>query len=774
MTDAMQPAADQHSPQQPPPTSQPPVPADRNRHSSVDFSTALSIWRDINLTDLQSSLAATAPALLDAQKAAVVNRKKLAEQTRDFKKQPDDAKLDAIKPLLKAYQAEIDTLTKRSKLAENAFLNAHSALVAAPDPYPLLEIVLDQAAALADLDSAKAENVRLRRENAELKASAARRSDGEHEAKRLQQRVDQLESESERRLAERTDAVEKEVSARWDERIRNLQERERDLAQSLRVAQEQLQELKTRDESATARLLEQGQEADDRETRGKLAEIELVSRDLERAQSRVESVERRNEQLRAEIESIRSGRDDDDRVDRLAKELAQREARIAQLQELIESEQRSLQGVRDQAARSADEAAKAQRDREAEVESLRARLARCADYDDIKRELDIVKMVEFSNEFGDDDDDGDVNDNNDERDAGNEARSNGNGQDWNKSGAAKPLEALLLDKNRKLQDQLTSLRVAHNELSTASTASSGELDRLKREVARLQALTEKLENDLVSIGGGGGRSGGSETPGAEPAAARSASASAAMSAEEALAEMDRIAASPSRSSTQQQQQSQSQLATQPTSAGATTPSTPRQAPPSSTPSSGADTSILPIITSQRDRFRARNAELEEELRKQFTTISELRNEIKTLQADNLGLYEKLRYLQTYGGGGNGSGGAEGSNGSAVRIAMGEYPPPQRGGAAAGADLSAVGVARRTSADEKYRLRYEESMNPWERFKGRRLLHMLTRLVLSHRRMRLLFLLYAFFLHAMVFAMLFEIGHSSSTSTCAIHDPSRPT
>ena len=74
---------------------------------------------------------------------------------------------------------------------------------------------------------------------------------------------------------------------------------------------------------------------------------------------------------------------------------------------------------------------------------------------------------------------------------------------------------------------------------------------------------------------------------------------------------------------------------------------------------------MPIVTSQRDRFRQRNAELEEvcqlldvqdnilrltsfqELRKQFNIISELRAEVKSLQADNLKLYEKVRYMQSY-------------------------------------------------------------------------------------------------------------------------------
>jgi len=41
-----------------------------------------------------------------------------------------------------AYQTEIDSLTKRSKAAESAFLNAYKVLADAPDPYPLLEAAI--------------------------------------------------------------------------------------------------------------------------------------------------------------------------------------------------------------------------------------------------------------------------------------------------------------------------------------------------------------------------------------------------------------------------------------------------------------------------------------------------------------------------------------------------------------------------------------------------------------------------------------------------------
>jgi homeobox protein cut-like len=45
----------------------------------------------------------------------------------------------------------------------------------------------------------------------------------------------------------------------------------------------------------------------------KLAEMEMMVSDLERANSRVAAVERRNELLRAEIEAVRSGQETEEK-----------------------------------------------------------------------------------------------------------------------------------------------------------------------------------------------------------------------------------------------------------------------------------------------------------------------------------------------------------------------------------------------------------------------------------------------------------------------------
>lgn len=703
---------------------------------SIDFAAALSIWKEIKLADLQQLLNSTAPELLEAQKAAVSNRKKLADQTREFKKQPDANKLESFKPLLKAYQAEIDTLTKRSKTAENAFLNVHSALTTAPDPYPLLEVTLEQAASLNDLETLKEENARLKADLAAHAAEADASKAREAENARLQQRISALEHDFDAQLQQRTSALERELSAKWDERIRNLKEREADLTKSLNLAQEQLKDLKSKDETATAKLLENRHDDEHRGAKGNLAEVELLSRDLERAHARVESVERRNEQLRAEIESVKSGRQESDKLQKLEAETQEKDRKLGQIQSLLEAERQHSAALAEQVASTRSEKVRLQAEKEAEIEALRSKLQQRSDYAEIKRELEIVKAVHFNTE------------DDEETESTVPALAGEEGVAKSTAADSKSLEALLLEKNKRLEDQLATLRVANGELSASLDKATLDLTSLQPELARLRSLNTRLETDLASVG----REGRSNAKGA-----------AVMSAEDALKEMESLEAEATQANHSAKVRGKDAV-------NGVHPARAIPSPRSSTSSPAAgDSSILPIVTSQRDRFRSRNAELEEELRKQFETISELRTEIKTLQADNLALYEKVRYLQSYGPSGgrrSGAGGESviqiGAGGATGRTdASGAYPPPRLG-------------------DDKYRAKYEEAMNPFEAFRGReqsramaqlnpleRALHMLTRLVLSHRRMRLFFMAYAIFLHFLIFGMLFEVSHTSSAETCSV-------
>ncbi|KAI5890717.1 uncharacterized protein SCHCODRAFT_02352021 [Schizophyllum commune H4-8] len=277
-----------------------------------NFSGALATWRDVNLSELQKQLDAQGIEIVDNQKESVVGRKALADKTKEFKRIPDAEKLAAYKGLLKAYQTEIDNLTKRSKTAENAFLNVYKVLAEAPDPYPLLEAAVDQTVKVAETREFEAQIARLREENAELRKRVNEVSALEAAKKKAEGRIETLEAKMEDMIQDKVAQKENELHATYDERLRNYEEREQDLQKQVSLAKNQLRDLRASNENNQAKLLDHSQRQD-QEVVAKLAEMDMIVADLERANSRVATVERRNEILRADIEALRSGADSSDR-----------------------------------------------------------------------------------------------------------------------------------------------------------------------------------------------------------------------------------------------------------------------------------------------------------------------------------------------------------------------------------------------------------------------------------------------------------------------------
>lgn len=543
----------------------------------------------------------------------------------------------------------------------------------------------------------------------------------EAEKTRLTNRINQLESSLETRINDARKSLEAELTAKWDERIRNHQAREEDLTKSLESTQTQLKEVRSNYAKVTERLLQHGEEVERDQRNGKIEELEMISEELSRSNERVRAVERRNEQLRQEIERLKSGIGEEDRWREMEKRQQESEDENRRLARILEEENQKSSKSEDDLTRGLKELDLQVKEKDREIATLRKRLQSMADYDEIKRELEIFKYVEFAVES--------------DRQMDDEGKTPGP----TTATAAKPLEALLIEKNRQLQDEVTNMRVAKTELESFSTQMKNELEHAQSEMLRLKSLNERLEDDLVNL-----------KPG-QSSTIRGEGNGKGMSAEEALAEMDKIA-----QSTEGREKVDVPAGFSPKQQILAIPFDNTKTANVNGPSLSTSNSILPIITSQRDRFRARNAELEEELRKQFETISELRTEVKTLQSDNLSLYEKMRYLQAYGTNSapqtfRGPGGGSRIVNVSARNDTGSYPPSDLRG------------------EDKYRDKYEAAMNPFEQFRGReqsrafnslnpleRVLHILTRLVLGHRRMRIFFIIYAISLHFLVFAMLFEI------------------
>lgn len=655
--------------------------------SATPFEQAIKAWSEIGLASLQHTLDDAGVEILENQKASMVSRKELAARTKAFKKSSDETKLVEIKSLLKLYQSEVDNLTKRGKFAETSFMNVYQALVEAPDPTPLLEASIDSVSAASEVS-------RLVDENAALVNKLAKYADYEN----IKRKLMQVEMKAIETSAAKVNAKEVEMKAIIDEKERHWAMKEAELNKQVQDARSQVKDLTANNEVMQARLSAQSGDqlaesigdASAAQAAGRIAELELVASDLERANRRTLEVEKRNVELRTELEAAKSGSKETDALAQLESQIQDLQQENVMLTAQLESTRTSAAQTKKSIQSKLDSLQRDLTRKTAEVESLSGKLGNMQDYTEIKRELEILKAVEFAYNDAEDDDDDDDEEN--EEPAEN-IQSN-----------SESLEKLMLARNKKLNNDTTLLRIANINLTEEVAALKNQVELTASELDKATRLNHKLEEDLLKFNGGNGSRGGpamSVVSGwHRPSTVRSGRVSPTAS-----------------------------ILGGSTGSGGQTPSL-------LTP--GADSSILPIITQQRDRFKARNTELEEELRKNWATINSLRKEIESVKSDNVELYEKARYASSY----------------------------KRNTTAMSVDNNSLAQGRSGDTEDRYRNVYEAGLSPFQQFKGlesqrayskmgpfERILYSFTRFILVNRFSRNLFLVYCVGLHLLVMAVL---------------------
>jgi homeobox protein cut-like len=614
----------------------------------------------------------------------------LAQKSKDFRKLDDAGKLNEWRGLLKAYQTFIDLLTTHSKSTSSAFLQLYSALAEAPDPYPLLEASIDSLVLNQEtVPRLTSENQRLQQTVSKLTSQL------ELTEKRLTE-----ERTARKALEEAQETKIKEVQASWaavtDESKDNWLAKEKALEEKIESQDRLMKELKANYE-VTQRLDRAENEGELPQNAAAVAELEILNSELERTSARLAEVEGRNEQLRLELAQASSHThsvqeqafEDSPAFLRIQSENSSLLRKLDAARFERDSDKRRLE---DKTRATVRELSLLKDERDA----LREKVSKWTDYEDVKRELEVLKSIEFST--GDDDD-------------GIKETDEVDALDRSKNGSAKKgrgdnLEQLLLARNKKLNNELTVLRVSHQDLQTRLDTLQASLDQTSSELDQSRSLTATLENDLLrlqdtssgtGIGGAPARNNAQPISGFDPHTSIHA-----IRAGEAV---------------------------------------------------GGGSGILPMITAQRDRFKTRNAQLEEELSKSGNTVSSLRQEIASLQRDNLQLYEKTRYVSSY----NRAGGPGATSGSSY-------------GASTSPSTDRFAPASSNIALDRYRSAYEANISPFAAFRGResaraynrmklpeRVVFSLTRMILANRLSRNLFAAYCLGLHLFVLLTIYWIS-----------------
>ncbi|CAN9079101.1 unnamed protein product [Alternaria alternata] len=689
------------------------------------FQKAIGAWRNIDLTTLIPQLDTVASDLVAHQRDTLTQRKDLAQKTKDFRKLDDASKLSDIKGLLKSYQNFIDLISNQSKTVQAAFFQVYSPLSEAPDPYPLLEASVDSLVTSEELvPKLTSENERLQKTVASLTTQL------DESDKNLEQ-----ERAARKALEDSRDSKIKDVEASWsavlNEKQDNWESKEKSLEEKVENQDRLLKELKASYE--VSQRLGQGEATDEEGGRGATAaELEIVSSELERTSHRLAEITARNEQLRLELAQSASApaqqlaAEDDPAFLRLRSENSSLLRKLENARFEKDSDRTRLETE----TRSLEREIKSLK---SEKEALREKVLKWSDYENVKQELEVLKSIEFAT--GDDDDE-----------ATEVALSQNNASS---KGKGETLEQLLLARNKKLSNELTVMRVSHQDLQTRLEALQEELSNTNMDLEKSRQLNETLEADLEKVQQ-------EATNAFDPSGMSVAGTYVSRYPQSSFAGGRRGRSSPTSSiiSGFDNSSQAPTLASLRAGGGGVEPM-------------GGGSGILPMITAQRDRFKKRNSELEAELQKSYQTVSSLRSEIGALQKDNLDLYEKTRYVSSYN-------------------AVNRGPASSASSYATNPNPSAInmGDGGGSAVDTKYRSAYESNLSPFAAFRGResaramkrmhlfeRMILRVTKFVLQTRTSRNIFAGYLLALHFMVFYFLFS--YEASAGAAVVVGPSVP-
>ncbi|KAL5818009.1 hypothetical protein ACOSQ3_026387 [Xanthoceras sorbifolium] len=453
--------------------------SDRDKSTSSSSSpvpVVANFWKDFDLEKEKIVLDEQGLRIAENQENSQKNRRKLAESTRDFKKASPEEKLSLFNSLLKGYQEEVDNLTKRAKFGENAFLNIYQKLYEAPDPYPALASIAEQDLKLSELES---ENRKMKVELEEFRTEATHLKNQQSTIRRLEERNRQLEQQMEEKVKEIVEIKQRSLAEENQKTMEVLKEREQALQDQLRQAQYSVANMQKLHELAQSQLFEVRAQSEE-DWAAKQSEVNLLMDEVERAQTRLLSLEREKGLLRSQLQTANEETDskNSDTLDSntfLENSLNVKEKIISELNMELHNIETTLSNEREQHRNEIKKLNALLNEKEAALEEMKKELqARPTEklVDDLRKKVKILQAVGYNSIEAED------------------WEVATDGEEMSK------MESLLLDKNRKMEHELTQLKVKLSEKTSLLETAEGKIAELTAKVNEQQKLIQKLEDDI--------------------------------------------------------------------------------------------------------------------------------------------------------------------------------------------------------------------------------------------------------------------------------------
>ncbi|KAJ4893950.1 Protein CASP [Raphanus sativus] len=554
------------------------TPPSSSSSSSSPIPIVTSFWKEFDLEKEKSVLDEQGLRIAENQENSQKNRRKLAESTRDFKKASPEDKLGMFNALLKGYQEEVDNITKRAKFGENAFLNIYQKLYEAPDPFPALASIAEQERKLSEVES---ENRKMKVELEEFRTEATHLKNQQATIRRLEERNRQLEQQMEEKIKEVVEIKQRNLAEENQKTLELLKDREQALQDQLRQAKDSVSTMQKLHELAQSQLFELRAQSDE-ETATKQSELSLLMDEVERAQTRLLTLEREKGHLRSQLQTANEDTENknSDNVDSnsiLENSLTAKEKIISELNMEIHNVETALANEREDHVAEIKKLNSLLNKKDTIIEEMKKELQERPSaklVDDLRKKVKILQAVGYNSIEA---------------------------EDWDAATTGEEMsrmESLLLDKNRKMEHEVTQLKVQLSEKTSLLEKAEAKGEELTAKVNEQQRLIQKLEDDILK---------GYSSKERKGALFNEWEFSDAGVAEQSEAPMDQ----------------------------------------KHVPTDQDQSSMLKVICSQRDRFRARLRETEEEIRRLKEKIGFLTDELEKTKADNVKLYGKIRYVQDY-------------------------------------------------------------------------------------------------------------------------------
>ena len=703
----------------------------------------------MSLDAIRPSLDRSALSLSDEEDRASAARSSLSSQSKALKRAGADEKLAMLGGVVRAYQEEINALTRRSKGAETAFLSLYQLLIKAQDPTHALQLAMT---ALQQATSMEAEYTRCRQQLHELDVELSTLKNQDATLRRLEAQLREVDRRTEQRvreaIAEHDEASRQQVA----QERREAAEREAALTQSLEECRQSL--------AQQAAAHQQQQDTHFRESE----KFEKAAREAERE---MDSLRADNERLQHALQTISSARD------RAAEDSDRREANLSssvssssasasssaapssasssvELEAEVQSLRDALSAVQLDSAESHEalraERAEREADRQAAAESIERLTLQLAQW---KHKA----LTSGGNSGGDNagQQDGDAEEARDDR------QSAAHSALQTELAASRALNEQL---SRQVDEQQTQAASELHKLSAALQEAEATSAHHLQLIAQLEADISLLQQQQQQQ-----QQQRSHTAKQTPSAVIS-KASTPFVPLSSIATSAAVGAGGHNAADSTLAPTDSLVAV--TASGPTEPS----ADPAA--------SLLRIVSGQRDRLRVRVEQLERELSDRQAALLEARAAKQQLQDDNVSLYEKLQYVKSFEQQLNRTSRQQQQQQqlTTAHHAFSSLDSLSSGGGSSSSSGGKDSNGSSALSERRYAKLYAESLNPFSAWKSGQLLASerslppservtltFARLVFSRRAARSFAFFYALVLHLLVFAVLWT--HTVSDH-CASH------